>query len=54
MAAQRLAWRCRRGMKELDLLLGGWLRQNYAQASAAERAPGSLRHSTGDRVKPTR
>lgn len=34
----RLAWRCRRGMKELDLLLLGWLESRYAQASAAERA----------------
>ena len=33
-----LAWRCRRGVKELDLILGGWLEQRYAQASADERA----------------
>ena len=34
----RLAWRCRRGMKELDLLLSGWLQRRYPAASAAERA----------------
>jgi len=34
----RLAWRCRRGMKELDLLLLGWLQTRYPGASAVERA----------------
>lgn len=33
----RLRWRCRRGMKELDLLLGRWLERSYAQASSRER-----------------
>lgn len=33
----RLAWRCRRGMKELDLLLQGWLEDGYPRASSAER-----------------
>ena len=33
----RLRWRCRRGMKELDLLLGRWLDRCYAGASAEER-----------------
>lgn len=28
----RLAWRCRRGMKELDLLLTGWLETRFEQA----------------------
>lgn len=28
----RLQWRCRRGMREMDLLLGGYLEQCYAQA----------------------
>jgi len=37
-AAGRLAWRCRRGMKELDLLLAGWLRDRYPAASQTERA----------------
>jgi antitoxin CptB len=34
----QLLWRCRRGMKELDLLLQGWLEVRYGSASAAERA----------------
>lgn len=34
----RLNWRCRRGMKELDLLLTGYLRDQWAQAGAAEKA----------------
>lgn len=33
----RLAWRCRRGMLELDLLLQGFLRQGYTALSVAER-----------------
>jgi antitoxin CptB len=33
----RLAWRCRRGMKELDLLLAGWLERQFERASEAER-----------------
>jgi antitoxin CptB len=34
----RLAWRCRRGMKELDLLLTGYLRDRWLQASPREKA----------------
>jgi antitoxin CptB len=33
-----LSWRCRRGMKELDLVLKGWLEQRYARATPDERA----------------
>jgi antitoxin CptB len=33
----RLAWRCRRGMKELDLLLAGWLQTRFEPASAQLR-----------------
>jgi antitoxin CptB len=33
----RLRWRCRRGMKELDLVLLRYLEQDYPQASAADR-----------------
>ncbi|HMI37274.1 MAG TPA: succinate dehydrogenase assembly factor 2 [Steroidobacteraceae bacterium] len=33
----RLAWRCRRGMKELDLILQAWLARDYPRASPAER-----------------
>lgn len=29
----RLRWRCRRGTKELDQILGGFLENDYAQAS---------------------
>jgi antitoxin CptB len=35
----RLRWRCRRGMRELDQLLGGWLVSRYPCADAsAQRA----------------
>jgi antitoxin CptB len=34
----RLAWRCRRGTKELDLLLQRWLRAAWPSADAASRA----------------
>ncbi|MBT8131498.1 MAG: succinate dehydrogenase assembly factor 2 [Gammaproteobacteria bacterium] len=34
----RLRWRCRRGMRELDLLVGGWLERSYATASDVEQA----------------
>ena len=33
----RLRWRCRRGMKELDLVLLRYLEQDYPQASPADR-----------------
>jgi antitoxin CptB len=33
----RMAWRCRRGMKELDLLLAGWLDTRFEQASEDQR-----------------
>lgn len=32
----RLRWRCRRGMKELDVLLERWLERYGAAASAAD------------------
>jgi antitoxin CptB len=32
-----MAWRCRRGMKELDLLLSGWLETQFERASDAQR-----------------
>lgn len=34
----RLRWLCRRGMKELDLVLIRYLEQHYAAAEAAEQA----------------
>jgi antitoxin CptB len=33
----RLAWRCRRGPRELELLLEGFLAQHYERLSAPER-----------------
>jgi antitoxin CptB len=33
----RLRWRCRRGMKEIDLLLVAWLEQGYRAASSAQQ-----------------
>ncbi|HXH04400.1 MAG TPA: succinate dehydrogenase assembly factor 2 [Candidatus Competibacteraceae bacterium] len=33
----KLIWRCRRGMKELDVLLLAYLERHYDGASAAER-----------------
>jgi antitoxin CptB len=37
MADGRLRWRCRRGMRELDELLGRWLESCYPAASSTER-----------------
>lgn len=36
-AGQRLLWRCRRGMKELDVILERYARQGLGAASPAER-----------------
>ena len=36
--AARLRWWCRRGRRELDLLLGRYLSHHYEHAAAAERA----------------
>ncbi len=33
----RLAWRCRRGMKELDLVLMRYLRERWPAATVAEK-----------------
>jgi len=33
----RLAWRCRRGMKELDLVLTRYLRERWPVATSVER-----------------
>jgi len=35
--AGRLRWRCRRGAKELDLLLTAYLDRRYAQASLTQQ-----------------
>jgi len=34
----KLKWQCRRGMKELDLLLENYLATQYLSADAAEKA----------------
>jgi antitoxin CptB len=34
----RLKWRCRRGMRELDFLLGRYLQEHYPRASPEEQA----------------
>ncbi len=34
----RLRWRCRRGMRELDVLLTRYLDHHYASAPSAEQA----------------
>ena len=34
----RLRWLCRRGMKELDVVLGAYLERHYAAAAAEEQA----------------
>lgn len=33
----RLRWRCRRGMRELDLMLLAWLERRYGEASPSEQ-----------------
>ncbi len=33
----RLRWGCRRGMLELDLVLAGFLEENYARLTAQQR-----------------
>ena len=38
MSAGRLRWRCRRGMKELDVMLVRWLDGPVRGASSAETA----------------
>lgn len=37
-AEGRLRWRCRRGTRELDALLGGWLDTCFPHADAQRRA----------------
>jgi antitoxin CptB len=34
---ERLRWRCRRGMKELDVLLARWIEGGWAEADAERR-----------------
>lgn len=35
MSLARLRWRARRGTRELDALLGGWLDERFADADSA-------------------
>lgn len=35
---KQLVWRCRRGIRELDVLFGRFLKDEYAKLSDAERA----------------
>ena len=37
MSLARLRWRARRGTRELDALLGGWLDERYEAADQATR-----------------
>ncbi len=37
IALKRLRWRCRRGMRELDVLLTRWLEREWATASETRR-----------------
>tara|TARA_R110002111_G_scaffold83545_1_gene131300 strand:- start:237 stop:494 length:258 start_codon:yes stop_codon:yes gene_type:complete len=34
----RLRWQCRRGMRELDVLLGAWLDNHYDSATELQKA----------------
>lgn len=38
MEAGRLRWRCRRGSRELELMLLAWLDRHYPQAGSAAQA----------------
>jgi len=37
-APGRVRWRCRRGMRELDVLLGRWLEHRWPEAGEGMRA----------------
>ncbi len=36
-SASALRWRCRRGMRELDVMLGRWLERRWPEASGERR-----------------
>ena len=38
ISPRRLRWRCRRGTRELDVMLGWWLSERYPQADAVAHA----------------
>lgn len=35
---ERISWRCRRGMLELDIVLGRFVQQHYANLNEAQQA----------------
>ena len=37
LEARRVLWRCRRGMKELDILLERFVREDYERAPAEQK-----------------
>ncbi|MDH3441193.1 MAG: succinate dehydrogenase assembly factor 2 [Gammaproteobacteria bacterium] len=38
MQRNRLKWQCRRGMRELDVLLSGWLEEKYDAVSDDDKS----------------
>jgi len=38
MEQKQLKWQCRRGMRELDVLLSGWLDKEYSVVSNADKS----------------
>ena len=38
VSLSRLRWQCRRGMRELDVLMTRWLERDWPAASSAERS----------------
>lgn len=38
MQDKKLKWQCRRGMRELDVLLSGWMDEKYDAASGEDKS----------------
>lgn len=38
LTLRKLRWQCRRGMRELDVLLDHWLQNHYAVSSKSQKA----------------
>ncbi|MDP6993989.1 MAG: succinate dehydrogenase assembly factor 2 [Woeseiaceae bacterium] len=38
MCDKKLKWQCRRGMRELDVLLTGWFEAHYASVDDADKS----------------
>ncbi len=47
---KKLLWRCRRGTKELDLILASFVTENYADLKETEKADFNLLLDTQDPV----